>query len=194
MTMTKPADVMEIDDIAVFEVLNNRFRHQILRELISPRPVKELAERMDVPVTRLYYHVNLLHEAGLIHVVEERKAGAILEKIFQTTATSFRPGAGLLESKRPPEEMARIAASIVLDPARLDAEAHLVRQFAAGVRADDVSAFGRGQSRLSKAKAEELSRKIYELLDMMSEGDDAGDDSIEFSLSVVFVPLEGEAR
>jgi len=192
--MSKPDDVMEIEDIAVFEVLNNRFRHRILRELVSPRPVKELAERLDVPVTRLYYHVNQLHEAGLIRVVEERKAGAIIEKVFQTTATSFRPGARLLESGRPPEEMARIAASIVLDPARLDAEAYLARHFESRVRTDEPGAFGRGQSRLSKAKAEALTRKISELLDMMDDGDEPHDEDIEFSLSVVFVPLSGGAQ
>ncbi len=189
--MSKPDVVMEIEDIGVFEVLNNRFRHQILRELVTPQPVKELAARLDVPVTRLYYHVNLLLDAGLVRVVEERKAGAILEKIFQTTAMSFQPGARLLESGRPPGEMARVAVAVVLDPARLDAEAHLTRQFEAGAKDDEPGAFARGQSRMSRAKAEALSEKIDELLDMMQEGDDGGDDTVEFSLSVVFVPIEG---
>lgn len=189
--MSKPDVVMEIEDIGVFEVLNNRFRHQILRELVTPQPVKELAARLDVPVTRLYYHVNLLLDAGLVRVVEERKAGAIIEKIFQTTAMSFQPGARLLESGRPPEEMARVAVAVVLDPARLDAEAHLTRQFEAGVKDDEPGAFARGQSRMSRVKAKALSEKIDELLDMMQEGDDGGDDTVEFSLSVVFVPIEG---
>lgn len=189
--MNKPTDVMEIEDIAVFDVLNNRFRHRILRDLISPKPVKTLAESLGVPVTRLYYHVNLLLDSGLVRVVEERKAGAILEKVYQTTATSFRPGARLLQSGRPPEEMARIAAGIVLDQARLDAEAHLVREFEAGVRDDGPGVFARGQRRLTRAQAETLTGKINELLDIMGDSDDNGDESEDYSLSVVFVPVEG---
>jgi DNA-binding transcriptional ArsR family regulator len=187
--MSKLEDVMEIEDIAVFGVLNNRFRQRILRALVSPKPVKELAEDLDVPVTRLYYHVNQLLDAGLIRIVEERKVGAILEKVFQTTARSFRPGARLLQSDRPPAEMARIGAAVVLDPARLDAEAFLVRHFEAGAPADDPGTFGRAQGRLSQDKAEELTERIHELLDELDDGDDPGEDDIEFSLSVVFVPI-----
>lgn len=184
--MSKPESVLEIEDIAVFEVLNNRFRQRILRELLTPKPVKELAEGLGVPVTRLYYHVNQLLDAGLIRVVEERKVGAILEKVFQTTARSFRPGAALLQSGRPPGEMARIGAAVVLDPARLDAETFLTKHFETGASIDDPGTFARGQGRLSKAKAEKLAEKIHELLD---ELDDEDDDGIEFSLSVIFVPL-----
>jgi predicted transcriptional regulator len=70
--MNKPEEVLEIEDIAVFEILNTRFRQRILRELITPKPVKELAGCLGVPVTRLYYHVNQLLDAGLIRVVEQR--------------------------------------------------------------------------------------------------------------------------
>lgn len=189
--MSKPEDVLEIEDIAVFEILNNRFRQRILRELVSPKPVKELAEALHVPVTRLYYHVNQLLGAGLIRVVEERKVGAILEKVFQTTARSFRPGARLLQSNRPPAEMARIGAAVVLDPARLDAEAFLVRHFEAGAPVDDPGTFGRAQGRLSGAKAEELTRRLHELLDEFDDEVEAGGDEVEFSLSVIFVPLAG---
>ncbi len=186
--MSKPEEVLEIEDIAVFEVLNNRFRQRILRELIASKPVKELAGCLGVPVTRLYYHVNQLLDAGLIRVVEERKVGAILEKVFQTSARSFRPGSRLLESGRSPEEMARIGAAVVLDPARLDAEAFLVRHFETGASADDPGTFGRAQARFSKARAQKLTERIHELLDEFDDEDDAGD-GIEFSLSVIFVPL-----
>lgn len=187
--MSKLEDVMEIEDITVFGVLNNRFRQRILRALVSPKPVKELAEDLDVPVTRLYYHVNQLLDAGLIRIVEERKVGAILEKVFQTTARSFRPGARLLQSDRPPAEMARIGAAVVLDPARLDAEAFLVRHFEAGAPVDAPGTFGRAQGRMSQEKAEELTERIHQLLDELDDGADPGEEDIEFSLSVVFVPI-----
>ncbi|HEU4895054.1 MAG TPA: helix-turn-helix domain-containing protein [Acidimicrobiia bacterium] len=187
--MSKPEDVLEIEDIAAFEILNNRFRQRILRELVDPKPVKELAEGLGVPVTRLYYHVNQLLGAGLIRVVEERKVGAILEKVFQTTARSFRPGARLLQSDRPPAEMARIGAAVVLDPARLDAEAFLIRHFEAGAPVDDPGTFGRAQGRLSRAQAEDLTRRLHELLEEFDEEEERGEDGVEFSLSVIFVPL-----
>jgi hypothetical protein len=85
--------------------------------------------------------------------------------------------------------MARIGAAVVLDPARLDAEAFLVRHFETGAPADDPGTFGRAQARFSKAKAEELTERIHELLDEFDDDEDG--DGVEFSLSVIFVPLAG---
>lgn len=187
--MSRPEDVLEIEDIHVFEVMNDRFRHRIMRELLDPKPVKTLAERLDVPVTRLYYHVNQLADVGLIRVVEERKVGAIVEKVYQTAARSFRPGTKLLRSGRDPAEMARIAAAVVFDPARLDAEAMLRRHFEEGVKAEDIpAAFSRSHARMTAARAAELARRIADLLEEMDEEDET-DDAVEYTLSVVFSPL-----
>lgn len=186
--MVFDSEVMDIEDIHVFEVMNNRFRHRIMRKLIEPKSVKTLAASLDVPVTRLYYHVNQLLDVGLIRVVEERKAGAMIERIYQTSARSFRPGEKLLESGGDPADMARIAAAVVLDPARFDAEAMLAREFEAGTTDDIPANLGRGQAVMSRSRAEEFAKRLDELLTEF-EGDDEDDDATEFSFSFVFAPV-----
>lgn len=86
-----PADEYVLDDPAKIAVLAKPVRGRLLTLIHrQPRTVKQLAEAMEVPVTRLYYHLNLLVEAGLIRVVATRKAGAQTESAYAVTARSFR--------------------------------------------------------------------------------------------------------
>lgn len=48
-----PLEYLEIDDIEVFEVLNNPVRVRILRQLMEPTSVKGVAESLNMPPTRL---------------------------------------------------------------------------------------------------------------------------------------------
>src|SRR5919202_976689 len=56
----------------------------LLRE--RPRTVKELASALDVPQTRLYYHVNQLEQHGFITVAETRLVSGIVEKRYGASA------------------------------------------------------------------------------------------------------------
>ena len=67
--MSGPAEVrevLEVEDIGVFETLNNPLRLRIMRQLMEPAPIKQVAQALDVPPTRLYYHFDLLEEAGAL--------------------------------------------------------------------------------------------------------------------------------
>jgi predicted ArsR family transcriptional regulator len=46
--------------------------------------VKELAAALDVPPTRLYYHVRMLEEHGLIEVVDRRMVSGIEERRYRS--------------------------------------------------------------------------------------------------------------
>ena len=92
----EPADYIVVEDIEVFEVLNNPLRLRILRLMMQPVTVREIAEGLDVPATRLYYHVNLLEEAGIVSVVDTRKAGAMLQKVYLAKARGFKPSPALV--------------------------------------------------------------------------------------------------
>ncbi len=186
--MASVSEVFQIEDIEVFEALDSAFRQRIMRNLATPGSVKELAEQMDVPVTRLYYHVNLLADAGVIRVVEERKVGAIIEKVYQTTARSYAPGPGLLSAGHDPADLARVAAGVVIDHARADAEAALTYHFATGDTFENLpGAIGRGHARLTRERAKEFADRLGELLEeMQSSSED--EDSEEYALSIVFFP------
>jgi hypothetical protein len=67
---------------------------------------------MDVPRTRLYHHINALEEIGAIVVVDERRAGAMTEKIYQVAAKSYQPSAKFLDSATPREQAIAVIDSL----------------------------------------------------------------------------------
>lgn len=186
-------EVMEFEDIEALELLNNPLRVRILRHLFEPASVKTVADRLGVPVTRLYYHVNLLEDAGIIAVVETRKVGAMIQKIYQTTAKTFRPSPRLPLSGSDPGELARVVAGVVLDGARVDAEEALSAHFA-NDRADSLDeihgAFGRTITFFTEEEAAAFAEKLGKFIE--EEFDREEDtDGREYGLTFAFFPLAG---
>lgn len=187
--------VFEIDDIGVLEILNNATRLKILSNLEEPSSVRSVADAMGVPVTRLYYHVNLLEGAGLIKIVETRKVGAMIERVYQSVADIFRPGRAIFDDNEDLERLAKVTSSIVLDGARLDAEVGLLRHFEAMAQGKTRSELhpgtvSRSVRSISKAKAEEFAKRLEDLVDEWSRTvSESGEEVEEFSLSIVFFPL-----
>ena len=58
-------------------------RQSLLGVFAEPCTVKAAAERLGVPVGRLYHHLDRLEAEGLIQVVAERKRRAVVERTFQ---------------------------------------------------------------------------------------------------------------
>ncbi|MDX1448679.1 MAG: helix-turn-helix domain-containing protein [Acidimicrobiia bacterium] len=110
--MTKPADVFWLDSPEHFDVLSDTTRLEMIEQLLRPRTVRELAEQMRVPRTRLYHHVNLLEDAGMIQVVDTRRAGAQTEKVYQVAAYAYQPSPEYLESAGPREKAQAVLTSI----------------------------------------------------------------------------------
>src|SRR5688572_13349406 len=103
--MTELADTVEIDDAGTLELLADHTRVELLERLFEPTSVSATATSRHAPGPRLYHHVRLLEEAGLIRVVRTRRRGAIPEKIYQVTARNLRPSARLL-AEYPPRHAA----------------------------------------------------------------------------------------
>src|SRR5919107_2831146 len=87
-----------IDDIATLKAMADPTRAELLELLIEPRSVTQLADALNVPRTRLYHHIDLLVEKGLVEQVDERRVGAMTERIYALTARTFRASARLLRS------------------------------------------------------------------------------------------------
>lgn len=105
-------EIFWIDDEETLELLADQTRISIIEMLGEARSVTELAEAMGVPRTRLYHHVKLLEEAGLIEVVDTRKAGALTEKIYLAAASSYRPSEKFLANARPSQQRDAILGAI----------------------------------------------------------------------------------
>lgn len=86
----------EIADVAGLKAVADPTRIRLLGELNQgARSVKELAKLLDVPPTRLYYHVKILEQAGLIRVAETRLVSGIEERRFEALAAGWTIAAEL---------------------------------------------------------------------------------------------------
>lgn len=91
-------DVREIDTVEGLRALADPVRLAILAALDAQGPdavlpvlsVKELAQRIDEPQTKLYRHVKQLEAAGLIHVAATRMVSGILEQRYQASQRSMK--------------------------------------------------------------------------------------------------------
>lgn len=83
----QPADLFKIRDLETLKVVTDPLRLNLLNLLRGePRTVKELARALHLSQTKLYYHIGLLEEHGLIRVVGTRLVSGIVEKQYQATA------------------------------------------------------------------------------------------------------------
>lgn len=102
--MSTVDDVFWIDSMEHLELLGDPVRLAILENASRPRSVSEIADALGVPRTRLYHHVNLLEEAGMLRVAETREVGALTERRYQVAAKSFQPSEKLLDDALPREK------------------------------------------------------------------------------------------
>ena len=83
-------DVKVIDDLATLRLLSDPLRLRLIELLgVAPTTVKELARDMDMKPNRLYYHVNLLEDHGLVKVTQTRIVSGIVERTYALVARRF---------------------------------------------------------------------------------------------------------
>jgi len=82
--------VREVDDASTLKALGDPIRLRLLRALMESGAealpvlsVKELAEQLGEPQTKLYRHVKVLEAAGLIRVAATRLVSGIVEQRYQ---------------------------------------------------------------------------------------------------------------
>ena len=86
-----------IDELDTLQALTEPTRVAMLEVLAEPSSVRQVAAALGVPRTRLYHHVELLVAAGLIEQVDERRAGALSERVYAVSAKRFQVDPKLLE-------------------------------------------------------------------------------------------------
>jgi DNA-binding transcriptional ArsR family regulator len=100
---TEPPGVREIDSVEELRALADPVRLAILSALDTHGPdgelpvmsVKELAQHLGEPQTKLYRHVKQLEAAGLIEVAATRMVSGILEQRYRARHRDLRLSEGL---------------------------------------------------------------------------------------------------
>lgn len=185
-----PHGELTIKTLGQIEAISSPVRVRILRLARAPITVAELAERMGVPNTRLYYHVNLLVEQGMLTQVDERKSGARIEKIYLRTADTYQLGTELAEAIGDHRRAAEAATAVLLDPARAELEDVLVEFFEGR---QPIAHFGRTVAHLTSDEAGEFGKRFDELArDFRKANNTEEPHRIAYSLTAALVPIEIE--
>jgi DNA-binding transcriptional ArsR family regulator len=175
-------DVFWIEDMETFEVIADPTRMALLEELGSPRTVKELADAMEVPRTRLYHHIGLLVDSGVVRVVESRGKRALTERVYQATAKSYQPSEALLESADP-----RRQAEIVLDTLFATTRADFVRAVDGGMPlAGPSTMVARWRMPLTPDRLEKMLGELSEILTRYAGMDEEDGATPVSALTVVY--------
>ncbi|HMN59124.1 MAG TPA: winged helix-turn-helix domain-containing protein [Anaerolinea sp.] len=91
-----------IEDLATLQVIAEPLRAQIFEVLANDMlTVRQVSERLGLTPSRLYYHINLLEQHGLIQVVETRTVMNMIEKVYQAVAPNLEVADALLEFTSP---------------------------------------------------------------------------------------------
>lgn len=198
--MYAPDEVHVIDDLATLKLISDPLRQRILEAARGQaRSVKEIAEELGLPATKLYYHVRLLEERGLLVVVETRIVSGIVERRFQTTAPRFGVDRRVLNGEDA-SGLEHIALALVLDEARADLQ-HSISAGLIDPASEQLTSggfiLGRTWRRWSPQQADEFFRRFKQLEDEISaatEGDDRGTEHEYEILLGVFprVPTPGD--
>jgi DNA-binding transcriptional ArsR family regulator len=122
-----PAAELRVSDLDTLRVLADPLRLRILETFghheRQPLTVKEMARSLGEPVTKLYYHVNLMEQHGLVLVASSRLVSGILEKRYLPAAERFEVDKGILAAGTlVAHEAMRSVVSSVFQAAQADIE------------------------------------------------------------------------
>ncbi|MFN8530344.1 MAG: helix-turn-helix domain-containing protein [Anaerolineae bacterium] len=196
---SQPAEQLTITSLETLKVFSDPLRQHIIEALFDGyKTVKQIASELELPPTKLYYHINLLEEHGLIRVVDTRIVSGIIEKQYGIAARNFTISRSLLTPGQKEGQTGGFDAAMQATIERTQDE---IRK---GVQSGtiDISQdapphrkvlIGRGRNHMSKAHAEAFYAR---LIDLMAEfealhdeamGED--DDPQAFALIFALYPL-----
>ena len=200
-----PAPELKIADLDTLRVLADPQRFRLI-EAMATRPreawtVKELARTVGAAPTKLYYHMNLLEEHGLIVVTGSRLVSGILEKRYQVAADQLSVDRALFETGDPAaNETLYTVLSTILDTTQTDIRGAVKAGIASlhheeGDPDREPIFLSKGFARLSRARAVEFRARLKELyaeFEDPSSGAGGATDRHPYSLVVAFYPVVEE--
>lgn len=199
VTAPDPLPVRTINDVATIKALADPTRLAILRELMQGSPaqppvlsVKELAQRLGEPQTKLYRHVKQLEAHQLIVVAETRMVSGIQEQRYR---------AGQFSVDFEPELLGQPATHSVITLAvenfrdELAAALRTGRiRFETDIPADETYrkfVASHGRNRVPAARANEFRQRLAALIHEMTDDAEYDEHGVPINfLAVFYAPTE----
>jgi DNA-binding transcriptional ArsR family regulator len=191
-------DQLQISDLETLKVLSDPLRVQILEQigiatdLGNLKTVKELAQDLEIPATKLYYHIKLLEKHHLIQVAETRVVSGIIEKHYQACARKIRMDLDVSQNTQIDRDeglsVALAAIANLFDGAYLNVEKSLRhrRQQTAAVEETVPMLTSQASMQLLPEQADEFIARLGELVNEFESRNHP--EGLSFSLTVLFNP------
>lgn len=167
----------EITDTLTLKALSDPIRLALLRALMrgassEPRlmSVKELAQELGEPQTRLYRHVKQLEAAGLIQAAQSRLVSGIVEHRYRAAQTDLRLSPEFIHDTTGADQLAAAAGAAIDDFRRR----LLDTRFGSGAAPLVVAL----DTRMAPDRAAEFRTRLKALVDEYTGGDDTDDGSV----------------
>jgi DNA-binding transcriptional ArsR family regulator len=111
-----------IETLEALKVFSDPLRQRILETLYEgTKTVKHIAADLEIAPTKLYYHINLMEEHGLIRVTDTRIVSGIIEKQYAAAAETYRIKRSLLApGQDEADDGLDTAIDAFIDPMRAD--------------------------------------------------------------------------
>jgi DNA-binding transcriptional ArsR family regulator len=195
---TEIADEFVVDDLEVLKAIAHSTRLDILQSLKHPKTVKEIAQRLNMAATKLYYHVNLMEKHELIQVVETNIVSGIIEKKYQVTARNYRLQDGLLTESNTFSEEIDMMLRAIFDTTRTELKRSIEAEKMKLASEDKRGLVWHSGLCLTPTQFAEFHKQLEELLRTMEEqskqydaedGDDADSDANLYRITVAFYPF-----
>jgi DNA-binding transcriptional ArsR family regulator len=183
----KGEGTLVLSDPAQLRALGSPVRVALFELLVhGPASAGALAQGLGVPRTRLYHHLKILEEGGLIEVVGVRRVRGTTERTYRAVATEVSLDPGLV-GQGAGDEAARAAMRAAF---RL-AEDELIEAVGSG-RVDEV-VFEQEGVRLHAKDYERLRKRLVRWLEDLGAAHDPGAD-LTVRATVLVHPSNPESR
>ena len=96
-------DILRIDNIKLLKVISDPIRKQIIDVLYDdPLTASEIADEINFPKDKIYYHIKKLQSSGILIIAESEKVKGITQNKFINAAKKFEIDESLLGDQPSP--------------------------------------------------------------------------------------------
>lgn len=182
-------ETYKINDLNQVRLLTDPLKLKLIQAFAeNAKTTKQVANELGESVTKLYRHVDALHDAGLLVIAEEKQKRGTIERTFQTVAQRFEADPSLFS-----DQMSEEGSSAARDMLR-GVEAEILDAMAKPHDDKDKQAIIMRMRRKATPKQIAEIRKALTEWCELAEGDSecGNEDAEEFGALIAFYPINGE--
>lgn len=180
--------VRKISDLETVRLLTDPLKMKLLQAFVEqPRTTREVADLLGESVTKLYRHVDALHDAGLLDVVNEQQKRGTVERTFQAVAGRFEVDQSLFVGDES-DDMAAVVRDLLRGGEQeiLDALQVSREDF------EETTIMMRLRIKASPSRMSELRDLLRDWIDLAEKDEDPGDDAQSAGALIAFYPVKEE--